>query len=382
MYIDNGGSFSLLTFLKSYKYLSLDQSQFGYITLESIRQSLIQNTFNETLSYRSAHLQVILEVAISARMTVEGGIVLQLICSENEDAAFVGGILSFFDRYTNINKSQIIDFILACTNFVAIMKKPKIYPCETSICDDDSLKSKLLSREPTNSAVVSADNGGRSRGNSDASRADSLQSRVDNGHSKFLYLDNTRYMAQMRKQGSDIIFPQTTHDRVIAMIFVVLRRREWKPPHKDLIDFVMDCKERCAVNRGVDMFAVSKTKVRGIISLLKAANVLSLERPDRPAAAATKAAAAAVITPGTVQYRDRFLAIRSQGAAREGRAGVSSGASAVDPPLLPARLLLVDDVESFATLRARLDQHLVHMAEEMREDRIVRQVTRFSFTQI
>jgi len=381
-YVDNGGTFSLLTFLKSYKHLSVDQIKFGYITLESIKLSLIQNNFNETLTFRSAHLQVIFQVAVSIRMTASGDVLLHLLSSKNEEVAFVGSILNFFDCYRNISNSHLVDFRLACTNFVTIMKKPKTHSPEqiSSSGDDDSFKSKLLSREPSvlNNIVVASHDGGdgRSRGHSDTSRPDSTSSRSESsGHSKFLYLDNTRFMAQIRKQGSDLIFPQAINDKVVAMIFVALKERAWKPPHKDLIDFVMDCKEQCFANQGVDMSAVSKTKVRGLISLLKSANILSLERPDRPAPVAkaaappAKAAAIAVITPGTMQYRDRFLAIRAQHATKLGDTTATA-----EPGLLPARLLLVNDIASYPILRTRLDQHLVRMAAEMREDRLVREV--------
>eukprot|EP01041_Mallomonas_annulata_P000864 gene864-1686_t len=81
----------------------------------------------------------------------------------------------------------------------------------------------------------------------------------------------TRLLAQVRKQGMDILFPQNTHDKVLACIFVAVRSKT-ALAHRELIDLVMLVRDSGKVSQ---LEAVTKTKIRGVLALLKHADVLS-----------------------------------------------------------------------------------------------------------
>eukprot|EP01034_Spumella_vulgaris_P022618 gene22618-28755_t len=79
-----------------------------------------------------------------------------------------------------------------------------------------------------------------------------------------------RLLAQVRKVGMDILFPQSTHDKILACIFVAIRSSS-TPAHRELIDMVMAVKES---NKISQLEHVSKTKVRGVLALLKHGELL------------------------------------------------------------------------------------------------------------
>ena len=81
-----------------------------------------------------------------------------------------------------------------------------------------------------------------------------------------------RYLAQLRKQGMDLLFPRCCMDTVLSAIWTAVSAQGALPlAHRELIDIVIFAKENGAL-AAVD--AVSKTKVRGILALLKHGEIL------------------------------------------------------------------------------------------------------------
>lgn len=79
-----------------------------------------------------------------------------------------------------------------------------------------------------------------------------------------------RLLAQVRKIGMDILFPQITHDKILACIFAAIKSAA-TPAHRELIDMVMLVKESRKISQ---LQGVSKTKVRGVLALLKHGDLL------------------------------------------------------------------------------------------------------------
>eukprot|EP00597_Dinobryon_sp_UTEXLB2267_P014736 CAMPEP_0170107832 /NCGR_PEP_ID=MMETSP0020_2-20130122/6212_1 /TAXON_ID=98059 /ORGANISM="Dinobryon sp., Strain UTEXLB2267" /LENGTH=1044 /DNA_ID=CAMNT_0010332441 /DNA_START=252 /DNA_END=3386 /DNA_ORIENTATION=+ len=79
-----------------------------------------------------------------------------------------------------------------------------------------------------------------------------------------------RLLAQVRKVGMDILFPQSTHDKILACIFVAIKSSS-TPAHRELIDMVMAVRDSGKISQ---LDHVSKTKVRGVLALLKHGELL------------------------------------------------------------------------------------------------------------
>ena len=80
----------------------------------------------------------------------------------------------------------------------------------------------------------------------------------------------TRFLAEIRRGGMDILFPPKKHDHVLVIIFSVFRLMG-STAHKELIDLIMNMKESGTVPH---LDNISKTKVRGVIALLKLAAII------------------------------------------------------------------------------------------------------------
>jgi hypothetical protein len=79
-----------------------------------------------------------------------------------------------------------------------------------------------------------------------------------------------RLLAQVRKVGMDILFPQSTHDKILVCIFVAIKS-SITPAHRELIDMVMAVRDAGQIGK---LDHVSKTKVRGVLALLKHGELL------------------------------------------------------------------------------------------------------------
>jgi hypothetical protein len=77
-------------------------------------------------------------------------------------------------------------------------------------------------------------------------------------------------MSEIRRGGMDLLFPQRKHDKVLSIIFAVFTLVK-TTAHKELIDVVMAVKECGSISY---LERVSKTKVRGVIALLKLATII------------------------------------------------------------------------------------------------------------
>ena len=80
----------------------------------------------------------------------------------------------------------------------------------------------------------------------------------------------SKFLAMLRKNGMDILFPLSCQDEVLAAIYAAVRSPDATPlAHRELIDVVIFCK-----NKFANAESISKTKVRGVLALLKHAEVL------------------------------------------------------------------------------------------------------------
>ena len=92
----------------------------------------------------------------------------------------------------------------------------------------------------------------------------------------------TSLLAIIRKQGMDLLLPSSVQDKILVTIFVAIQA-EVGPAHKELIDMVIAVKE---TKWQVELEQISKTKIRGVLTLLKHAESLSLQaaKDDTPVA--------------------------------------------------------------------------------------------------
>ena len=72
-------------------------------------------------------------------------------------------------------------------------------------------------------------------------------------------------MAAIRKQGMDVLMPQDLHDNVIACIFSALTCCD-QLAHRDLIEMIIEAQKGLFSSQ---LAGVTKTKVRGILAILK-----------------------------------------------------------------------------------------------------------------
>lgn len=74
-----------------------------------------------------------------------------------------------------------------------------------------------------------------------------------------------RLLAHLRKSGMDILFPQIIHDKILMCIYVAMTCTS-SLTHRELIDMVMSIKDSHVLTQ-ID--TISKTKIRGVLALLK-----------------------------------------------------------------------------------------------------------------
>lgn len=79
-----------------------------------------------------------------------------------------------------------------------------------------------------------------------------------------------RLLAHVRKGGMDILFPQISHDKMLACIYVAITST-YTAAHRELLDLVMAVKDSGCISQ---VEHVSKTKIRGMLALLKHDNLL------------------------------------------------------------------------------------------------------------
>eukprot|EP01040_Poterioochromonas_malhamensis_P013718 gene13718-15121_t len=80
-----------------------------------------------------------------------------------------------------------------------------------------------------------------------------------------------RLLAHIRKSGMDIVFPQDLHDRML-LIFYMSAKCAAPLAHRELMDMILAVQRTRILGEELEM--VSKTKVRGILALLKNAHAL------------------------------------------------------------------------------------------------------------
>lgn len=80
-----------------------------------------------------------------------------------------------------------------------------------------------------------------------------------------------RFLALIRKQGFDILFPYTNHDIILCLIFTIIKYKKNFINHKDLINFIIYIRNK-EIFPSIN--SVSKTKIRSILTLLKYSQLL------------------------------------------------------------------------------------------------------------
>lgn len=83
----------------------------------------------------------------------------------------------------------------------------------------------------------------------------------------------SRLLAQVRKNGMDILFPQVTQDMILATILISVQTATI-PIHREIIDMIVALKDS---NMFPGLESVSKTKIRGVLALLKHSELLLTE---------------------------------------------------------------------------------------------------------
>eukprot|EP01040_Poterioochromonas_malhamensis_P012374 gene12374-13527_t len=80
-----------------------------------------------------------------------------------------------------------------------------------------------------------------------------------------------RFLAHMRRSGMDMVFPQLIHDKVLMTVYIAAKC-SGPIAHRDLIDMILAAKD--AQILGTDLELVSKTKVRGVVTLARNSHAL------------------------------------------------------------------------------------------------------------
>lgn len=82
-----------------------------------------------------------------------------------------------------------------------------------------------------------------------------------------------RFLAAVRRQGMDLLFPKSTQDKVLAAVYVAVQMAE-KPAHREIIDMVMSIKSNPMFS---NLQNISKTKIRGLLALMKHGKMLDAQ---------------------------------------------------------------------------------------------------------
>ena len=113
----------------------------------------------------------------------------------------------------------------------------------------------------------------------------------------------TSLLAIIRKQGMDLLLPSVVQDKVLVTIFVAIHT-QLGLAHKELIDMVIAVKED---KWQEELDQISKTKIRGVLTLLKHAESLSLQPAHLEAPVALGIAKDITCFEDLRNKHDRFL---------------------------------------------------------------------------
>jgi hypothetical protein len=116
-----------------------------------------------------------------------------------------------------------------------------------------------------------------------------LPTKGDSNHSamRSISFDMNHLSSLMRKNGMDFITPSNLHDKVLACIylgsFILLPGESSTTPplrtHKELVDVTIEVQDRGHLGSSNNA-PLSKTKLRGVLGLLKSAGILNVQHLD------------------------------------------------------------------------------------------------------
>lgn len=351
LFIKNQQKFSLTLLTTAHSRLSVLQLQKGCVTQEDTQQSLRSQLIGQQMTAAdiSAHAGLLFESIISPSISATGQVRLAVKKDMvGNDEKFIGAILDVvtskcggveypwveeFKQESLAYLARLLEASKPMTEEV-VPERPDVYSPPEFTLDRTAAPAKISHRLPspaTNPApfapaplppvpVQSSLNLAPPQALNNATSASGLPVEYD-GPEEHKYAPArveferaepiVRLLAQVRKVGMDILFPQSTHDKVcrffvhcecrkacfqghdllhqdlnrnlinlltvppqiLAIIFVAVRSFA-TPAHRELIDMVMTVKESGKVSQ---LEPVSKTKIRGVLALLKHGELLTTQ---------------------------------------------------------------------------------------------------------
>ena len=120
-------------------------------------------------------------------------------------------------------------------------------------------------------------------------RPDNKNSRIQYSLTRSAYMDLNSFSSQIRKHGMDIIIHSSVHDKALCCIYLAstisipgedsIQNQYPARTHKDLVDAVMHVQDVGHLGYE-EKVPLSKTKLRGVLGLLKNAGVLIVQHED------------------------------------------------------------------------------------------------------
>jgi len=112
-----------------------------------------------------------------------------------------------------------------------------------------------------------------SNNNSNETNANDITGNEDGtGDSTSRHDPVSQFLSQIRRYGMVVLLPQQLHDQILTCFYVVLKILDRPMAHRDLTQILLDVKDSGHVP---DLQALSATKIRGVLQLLKQSNVIS-----------------------------------------------------------------------------------------------------------
>lgn len=267
-FIKSHNKFRTDLLLSAHSNLSSLQLVKGWIGYDDVQQSLYltvqnQNILNEEIE---AHLALIIEGSLIPAVTAKGEIKLQMTRElVGNEYLFLKGLFNVISGKCEINEYPSVEEF---RREIAVHSNSRFNKLSRHQIDDQDMRmgadmSMHSMRKPSKVAhhhgmpIVDTDLPSDTKGAS---------SRIDYEKSEPI----VRLLAQVRKVGMDILFPQSTHDKILVCIFVAIKS-SITPAHRELIDMVMAVRDAGQIGK---LDHVSKTKVRGVLALLKHGELL------------------------------------------------------------------------------------------------------------
>ena len=291
-YISSKGKYSPTLLLHCFQAIHFHQSKWGYVTSELLEESISDGTKKVSgRTYSSvdvmAHLALLVEVTIA--VTVVNSRIRLVSCSglsdlSDEQHIFFKKIIACLIEKVNLlpyGIGKLIPFSHYVDDFKADAEKSCNFKedyhsssASTRVsCQSSSYSSVLRDRASSFSGMVTDKTGMTPSSHSTpSSRAPSPPSFAKVGGTVALLpkyvraervtprridkfglppsaernidckVSNVAFMALVRRDGSDIMFPQVAHDKLLCIILAAITS-EIKPCHKELIDMVICYKE-------------------------------------------------------------------------------------------------------------------------------------------